>query len=83
MRILRKINRAAAGLVALALCLFVNNAQAAYNIVAADSNGDVTFTPSVLGVPILTAVVAAVGSGAALVVIAIGVAWVYRMFKKR
>lgn len=56
-------------------------ASAEYSIVTADSNGNVTFDPSGIVAPIITAVVAAVGSAAALFLIAVGVRWLYRMIK--
>lgn len=58
-------------------------AWAAYDIVSTDGSGNVTFTPGSLVTPILTGVVAAVGSAAALVVLAVGVRWIYRMVKSR
>ena len=47
------------------------------------SNGSVGFTPENLVGPVVTGVVAAVGAGAVLVVISVGVRWIYRMVKVR
>ena len=47
------------------------------------SNGEVGFTPENLVGPVVTGVVAAVGAGAVLVVISVGVRWIYRMVKVR
>ena len=58
-------------------------ARADYAIVSTDGSGNVTFTPGSLVTPILTGVVAAVASAAALIVLAVGVRWIYRMVKAR
>ena len=58
-------------------------ARADYSIVSTDGSGNVTFTPGSLVTPILTGVVAAVASAAALIVLAVGVRWIYRMVKAR
>jgi hypothetical protein len=76
------------GYIALALALLallnaVPAARAGYDIVTTDGSGNVTFTPGSLVTPILTGVVAAVGSAAALIVLAVGVRWIYRMVKAR
>lgn len=47
------------------------------------SNGDVSFVPSALVGPVVTGVVAAVSAGAVLVVISVGVRWIYRQVKTR
>ena len=47
------------------------------------SNGDVTFVPSALVSPVVTGVIAAVSAGAVLVVISVGVRWIYRQVKTR
>lgn len=67
--------------VAVVLSFGAQNAQAAYDIVTSDSNGNVSFVPSALSGPIITAVIAAVGSAAALFVIALGVRWLYKMMR--
>ena len=59
-----------------------SKAQAAMDIVTY-SNGEVAFTPENLVGPVVTGVVAAVGAGAVLVVISVGVRWIYRMVKVR
>ncbi len=76
------------GYLALGPALFgllslVPMARASYDIVSTDGSGNVTFTPGSLVTPILTGVVAAVGSAAALIVLAVGVRWIYRMVKSR
>ncbi|MEM1085438.1 MAG: hypothetical protein AAGI48_15105 [Verrucomicrobiota bacterium] len=55
-------------------------AQAAYSVVTYnDTDGTVAFTPENLTTPIIAGVVAAVGAGAVLFVIAKGVRWVMGM----
>jgi len=76
------------GYIALAMALWalanaVPAARADYSIVSADGSGNVTFTPGSLVAPILTGVVSAVASAAALIVLAVGVRWIYRMVKAR
>jgi hypothetical protein len=73
----------ALALAVIALLQTVPSARAGYDIVSTDGSGNVTFTPGSLVSPILTGVVAAVGSAAALIVLAVGVRWIYRMVKSR
>lgn len=68
---------------ALALLAMSSIPAMAYTFVSSDSNGEITFTPTGLVTPILTGAIAAVGAGAALVVLGIGVRWIYRAFKAR
>lgn len=70
-------------LMALALLAVSSVPAMAYTFVSSDSNGEVTFAPTGLVTPILTGAIAAVGAGAALVVLSIGVRWVYRAFKHK
>lgn len=77
----KSMARRAMALLALAfLSLAPMVARADYAIVS-ESSGTVTFTPGVLCTPIITGVVAGVGSAAALVVLWVGVRWLYRVFK--
>jgi hypothetical protein len=55
----------------------------AYDSAQADSNGNVTFTPQGLLTPIITGAIAAVAAGAAMVVLGVGVRWIYRAIKAR
>lgn len=56
--------------------------QAQTNLVAYnEGTGAVTFTPGFIMTPIIGGVIAAVGAGVALVIIAVGVRWVYRIVK--
>lgn len=55
-------------------------AQAAYPIVT-ESSGTLTFAPSELVTPVITGAVAAVVSAAALVLLSVGVRWIYRLVK--
>jgi hypothetical protein len=73
----------ALALAVIALLQTVPSARAGYDIVSTDGSGNVTFTPGSRVSPILTGVVAAVGSAAALIVLAVGVRWIYRMVKSR
>jgi len=80
---MRKFWNKAAGLfVALmvAAVVGVTNAQAA---LVTYTSGEVTFTPSEIITPIITGVIAAVGAAASLVVISVGVRWLYRAVKAK
>lgn len=55
-------------------------ASAAYDIVT-ESSGTISFAPGVLVTAIITGVIAAVAASAALVVISLGVRWLFRMLK--
>lgn len=57
------------------------HASAQYSIVSSDGSGNVSFTPSALVVPVITGVIACVAASAALVLIWIGVKWLYRVLK--
>lgn len=65
------------------LMLLPSGAQAQLtNLVAYDSGtGDVTFTPGGLVTPIIAGVIAAIGAGAALMIVTVGIRWVYRTIK--
>lgn len=54
-------------------------ASAQYAIVSADSSGNITFSPSALVTPVITGVIACVISAAALVLLWIGVRWLYKV----
>lgn len=56
-------------------------AKADYSIATVDSNGNVTFTPGALVVPILTGVAAGIVSAAGLVVLWVGARWLFRVLK--
>lgn len=64
----------------LGLVLFNLPAYAITNIVSY-ADGEVTFSPGGLVTPIISGVVAAVGAAIALVLIAVGVRWIYKMIK--
>lgn len=66
--------------VSLIALTFANSASAAYDIVT-ESSGTISFAPGVLVTAIITGVIAAVASAAALVVISLGVRWLFRMLK--
>lgn len=77
------VRRAALGVVAVLglLVLGVQSASAQYAIVSSDASGNITFTPSGLVTPVITGVIACVTASAALVLIWIGVKWLYRVLK--
>ena len=69
-----------AALLALGLSLMAFNAQAQSSIVT-ESGGTVTFTPSAVVGPVITATVAAIAAAATLVILFMGIRWVYRAIK--
>jgi len=76
------IRRFSASVIAMAILLFLSApAQAAYTIVAVDSNGEVTFTPSGMVVPILIGVAAAIVSATGLIVLWKGARWLWKVIK--
>jgi len=56
-------------------------AQAQYNIVSSDASGNISFTPSGLVQPIIVGVIACITGATSLVLIWIGVKWLYRVVK--
>lgn len=54
-----------------------------YDIVSVASDGTISFSPGSLVVAIITGAIAAVASAAALVVLSIGVRWMYRLVKAK
>ena len=55
------------------------SASAQYAIVTSDSSGNITFSPSQLVTPVITGVIACVISAASLVLLWIGVKWLYKV----
>jgi len=75
-----KISRWFAGLLALVLLALTSpTAQAAYEIVAVDSNGDVTFTPGAIVTPVIGVIAAGAGVVAGGVLLVKGAKWVFRL----
>jgi hypothetical protein len=77
----RNAAKAAAVVTAGSIALGAQVAKADYAIMSSDGSGNISFTPGGLVTPIITGVVAAVTAGAALVLIGVGVRWVYRAIK--
>jgi len=68
-------------LAAVGVAFAVGQASAQYNIVASDASGNITFTPSGLVQPIIVGVIACITGATSLVLIWIGVKWLYRVVK--
>jgi hypothetical protein len=66
----------------LILTLFtMTKAHADYGIVSTDGSGNISFTPGVIVLVLIGVAVATVVSAAALVLVWMGVKWIYRIIK--
>jgi len=70
-------------LVAVLFALAMSAQAAGYTILSADTDGVITFTPTGLVTPIITGVVACVCAAASLVVLWVGVRWLFRVIKAK
>ena len=81
--IARNSKAAKVALVGAGIMAAASQKASAISDIVTYSNGDVTFVPSALVSPVVTGVIAAVSAGAVLVVISVGVRWIYRQVKTR